>query len=61
MLGKEKTKEAYTIVVRNVHGDLLRSFEETEFEEAVKYMEGTGAVDISMYRLQLVKKGPRRK
>lgn len=61
MLGKEKPKEVYTIVIRNTSGDLLRTFEETEFDEAVKYMEGTGVVDISAYRIQLVKKGPRRK
>jgi len=61
MFAKEKVKQEYTLVVRNTHGDLLRTFEQNEFDEVVEYIEGTGAVDVSMYRIQLVRKGPRQK
>jgi hypothetical protein len=53
-------KEEYTLVVRNINGDLLRTFEQNQFDEIVKYIERTNAVDVSCYRVQFVRKGPER-
>lgn len=61
MFGGQKVKQEYTLVVLNTSGVLLRTFEQDQFEEVVKYIEGTEAVDISLYRIQLVRKGPRQK
>ncbi len=51
-------KVEYTLVVRNINGDLLRTFEQNQFDEVVNYIERTNAVDVSCYRIQLVRKGP---